>query len=130
MKQVKTDWLITTYDTDQKIISSLIIEDSTEIEVKSDEEFKLFSEDKNVKTWTLVDINDELRAFVKKWSHNTKEAKEVNGLRGDNFAVSEALVGLDWIWLPQFRRWLNRSNSLYDLRDQEIVDFLHEKYSY
>lgn len=118
------DWLVTVYDKNDKVEDAFIIEDRTEHEAENE----ATPDVQDAADWTMVKAEDEVKRFIKEFGFSQKEVKESEGLSGGSCAVSEMAINFGYVWVDKFRKWIKKDHMMYDLRDEEVVDYIREKY--
>lgn len=127
MKKTRTsDWLLTTYGKSDKIIEAITIEDRTEQEAEN--ESNSYTLEQKVKDHSLVKMDDAVKQFIEDFGMKQKEVKESEGFNGSSSAVSEMAINFGYFWVDKFKRWVNKDNSSYNERDEEVLDYIREKY--
>jgi hypothetical protein len=124
MKRKTFDWLVTAYDKNDKVEEVFIIKDRTEHEAENEASADVG----NFPDWTMVKAENEVKRFIKEFGYTHKEAKNLEGFSGGASAESECLINVGYVWVDKFRKWINKNNSSYDLRDGEVVDYIRKKY--
>ena|ERR1035437_259696 len=124
MKKTATqqDWLLTTYGKFDKIIEAITIKDRTEKEANN-ESFNYVNA-QEVKDWTLIKMKDAVKNFVIENGSTHKGAKDVEGFSGGLSAESECLINVGYVWVEKFKKWINKNNSSYDKRDEEVLKYI------
>lgn len=121
MKRKTFDWIVTCYDENNKVEETFITEQEAESEA-------IGSGVEKFDDWTMMKLDDEVKAFIQKWGSSQKEVKEVEGFSGSSSAVSEMAINFGYVWVEKFRKWINKNNSFYDQRDEEVLSYIREKY--
>ncbi len=125
-KTTQEDWLLTTYGKADKVIEAIVIEDRTEQEAQN-ESFNYVNA-KEVIDHSLVKMKDEVKRFMDEYGNKHKAAKDIEGFVGGTSAESECLINVGYVWVDKFKKWINKNNSNYDVRDEEVLDYIREKY--
>jgi len=119
------DWLVTAYDEKDKVEEAFIIEDRTEHEAEKE---AIGDGIEKAPDWTMVKVEDEVKRFIKEFGFSQKEVKDSEGFSGGSCAVSEMAINFGYVWVDKFRKWIKKNHMMYDLRDEEVVDYIREKY--
>lgn len=125
MKRKTFDWIVTCYDKNNKVEEAFIIEDRTEQEAEKEAKSSGVNQ---FDDWTMVKLDDEVKRFMKQWGSSQKEVKDLEGFSGSALAVSEMAINFGYVWVEKFRKWVNKDNSSYDQRDEEVLSYIREKY--
>ncbi len=126
MSKENFDWIVTGYDDEEKAIVAFIIEDRTESQ--ADSEASSNPEIRNSNDWTMVKMDDEVKRFIGEYGISQKEVKDVEGFKGSSCAVSEMAVNFGYVWIEKFKKWVNKNNSSYDVRDEEVLTYIRKQY--
>ena len=118
------DWLVTAYDENDKPEEVFVIKDRTEQEAEKE----ATPDVKDFPDWTMVKAEDEVKRFIKEFGFSQKEVKDSEVFRGSSCAVSEMAINFGYVWVDKFRKWIKKDHMMYDLRDEEVVDYIREKY--
>ena len=125
MKRKTFDWIVTCYDKNNKVEEAFVIKDRTEQEAEKEAQGSGVNQ---FDDWTMVKLDDEVKRFMKQWGSSQKEVKAVEGFAGSASAVSEMAINFGYVWVEKFRKWVNKNNSFYDQRDEEVLSYIREKY--
>lgn len=125
MKRKTFDWIVTCYDKNNKVEEAFVIKDRTEQEAEKEAQGSGVNQ---FDDWTMVKLDDEVKRFMKEWGSSQKEVKDVEGFSGSASAVSEMAINFGYVWVEKFRKWVNKDNSSYDQRDEEVLSYIREKY--
>ena len=125
MKRKTFDWIVACYDENNKVEEAFIIEDRTEQEAEKEAQSSGVDQ---FDDWTMTKLDDEVKRFMKEWGSSQKEVKAVEGFSGSTSAVSEMAINFGYVWVDKFRKWVNKNNSSYDQRDEEVLSYIREKY--
>lgn len=125
MKRKTFDWIVTCYDKNNKVEEAFVIKDRTEQEAEKEAQGSGINQ---FDDWTMVKLDDEVKRFMKQWGSSQKEVKDVEGFSGSASAVSEMAINFGYVWVEKFRKWVNKDNSSYDQRDEEVLSYIREKY--
>lgn len=123
--KTQKDWLLTTYGKADKVIEVIIIKDRTEHEAQN-ETFNYVNA-QGVKDHSLMNMEDEVKRFIGEFGYKQKEVKDLEGFGGGTLAVSEMCINFGYVWIDKFKKWVNKNNSSYDLRDEQVLDYIREK---
>ena len=122
--KTQKDWLLTTYGKADKIIEAIIIKDRTDQEAQN-ESFNYVNA-QEVKDHSLMNMEVEVKRFMEEFGLKQKEVKDLEGFNGGTLAVSEMCINFGYVWVDKFQKWINKNNSSYDLRDDEVVNYIRE----
>ena len=126
MSKENFDWIVTGYDEDDNAKVAFIIKNRTESQ--ADKEASSEPDIKASNDWTMMKMDDEVKRFIGEFGMSQKEVKEAEGFRGSSCAVSEMAINFGYVWIDKFKKWLNKNNSCYDIRDEEVLNYIRKKY--
>ena len=123
-EQTNFDWFVTTYDkTSPQVLEAWIIKDRTEHEAEK-EAIAAGIQDED---WSMVKMDDEIQRFAEYHGQGDKEIATNLGFDETDAGFSELMIGLDFIWIEKYEVWIAENSSLYDKRDEAVIEYIKSK---
>ena len=71
-----------------------------------------------------IPTEQEIKDFLEEYGFTQADVKRLEGFKGGTDAVAEMCINFGYFWIATEKVWVNKNNSLYTAREEEIVEYL------